>query len=425
MPDSKTFTLRFLPDRSETFESGSIYFVNIYPFMDDPDYVKTFKDYLREKIVPLVRSIDFISYQSDDLRNDIRREILLQRDFVALRELFKARDLFAVFLSTFWYLEETQKIRWSAVSQENGSVASWKPALYIRGGNVELKVVENMISGQIGEEFCPNFSSMSIDSKNSIKIPVSNSDKSHWMDTSDINQNIADLMTNAGWYPNAEFDINELRVWANLYFEAYLNADVIFRYPGIDLYECALEHLKISYLGSGFSYSNFPQREKFYELLEGQSVLFLTPFAAEVKGLFDTGRIQSLWTDLKLPKFQLEVINSPMSIYPNRPGESWLNTFANIQESVRLSFAQNKHSLFLASAGSYGLPICNFVYSEFKIASVYGGNYINYLFGVRQNATENDHYSDKRDLSNWAVSMLGSIAGLNRVDDGRYIFTSD
>jgi hypothetical protein len=264
-----------------------------------------------------------------------------------------------------------------------------------------------------------------IDSENASKIPVSNSEKSHWMDTSDVNQNIADLMTNAGWYPNDQFDINELRVWANLYLEAYLNADEIFRCPGIDMYECVLELIKTVSLGSGFCYSNFPQRERFYDLLEGQSVLFLTPFAAEVRGLFDTGRIQSLWTDLKLPKFHLEVIKAPMSIFPNRPGESWLATFNNLQELIRQSFAQNRHTLFFASAGSYGLPICNFVYSEFDIASVYGGNYINYLFGVRQNATENDHFSDKRVLSNWVASTLGSIAGLTRVDNGRYIFNTD
>lgn len=126
---------------------------------------------------------------------------------------------------------------------------------------------------------------------------------------------------------------------------------------------------------------------------------------------------------MEIPKFNLEVIQSPMSIFPNRPNSSWIESFKTLKETIQFSFSQNKHSLFFASAGVYGLPICNFVYATYDIASVYTGNYINYLFGVRQNATEDGFYSDKRDVANWATSGLGSIPGLARVDEGRYVFT--
>jgi hypothetical protein len=152
-------------------------------------------------------------------------------------------------------------------------------------------------------------------------------------------------------------------------------------------------------------------------------VLLVTPFAAEIQQLYESGKIWKLWTDLEIPKFNLEVIQAPMSIFPNRPNSSWIESFRALQETIQLSFSRNEHSLFFASAGGYGLPICNFVYETYDVASVYTGNYINYLFGVRQNTTEDVFHSEKRDIANWATSSLGSIPGLARVDDGRYVFT--
>lgn len=149
--------------------------------------------------------------------------------------------------------------------------------------------------------------------------------------------------------------------------------------------------------------------------------MLATPFAAEIKQLFESGKISKLWTDLKVPRFNLEVIQSPMLIFPNRPKSSWIETFQVSQEAIQLSFSRNRHSLFFALAGAYGLPICNFAYATYDIASVYTVSYVNYLFGVRQNIAEVSFSSDKRDVANWATSGLGSIPGLARVDDGRYV----
>jgi hypothetical protein len=391
--------------------------------MNDPEYWNSFVAFIRADVIPLIGSNDFISYQGDDLRNDLRKEILSNPSLMSTENLIRARDLLAAFLSTMWFLAEEQKIRWSHLSQQNDEIFQWESGLYIRGGNVELKVVENEHIGMFGVDFCPNIPEIGDGVETESKLPMTIGERRHWMDTSELNQNIRELMTNAGWYPSDEFELTELQVWANLYLDAYMNAKGVFRYTGCDMYENIIEKHKVESSGDGFKYFNFPSRERFYESLAGKDVLLVTPFAAEIKQLFESGRISKLWTDLKVPRFNLEVIQSPMSIFPNRPNSSWIETFRVLQEAIQLSFSRNKHSLFFASAGAYGLPICNFVYATYDIASVYTGNYINYLFGVRQNTTEDSFYSDKRDVANWATSGLGSIPGLARVDDGRYVFT--
>jgi|688.fasta_scaffold253654_2 hypothetical protein len=419
------FTLRFLPGSPKSFQDESVHIVNIYQFLDDQNYLDVFVAFLRNEIMPLVDSKVSISYQGDDLRNDLRNEILSTSGAMTHEKLIRARDLLAAYLSNFWYLEESQKIRWSAVSQENESINQWERGLYVRGGIVELRVVENVIYGELDNYPRLNFTSKSMGQSDLQQIPVSDSVKKHWMDTSDVNQNIADLMTNAGWYPNESFDLKELKTWAKLYSDAYVNAIGVFRCPGIDPYENGLELSKKSSHGKGFTYFNFPNRERFYNLLEGQRVLFLSPFASEIDQMHKSRRLYELWNDLEIPDFNLQVIQSPMSIFPNRPGKSWLETFDNLKRLVQDSVDNYETTLFFASAGSYGLPICDFVNSSFDIASVYGGNYINYLFGIRQNATENDFYSPRRVLSNWTSSSLGMISGLAKIDEGRYVFTSD
>jgi hypothetical protein len=339
-----------------------------------------------------------------------------------LREI---RDYLAIFLSALWYLNENQKVLWSEVSQQNLEINEWGNELYIRGGNVELRVIENAIVGELDEIFTLNFSSDAFEVDQKSRIPVSNSKKRHWLDVSDVNQNVADLMTNAGWYPSDTFDTCELRSWADLYCDAYMNAYGVFRYPGIDVHESVLELKSLREKGNGFSYFNFPNRDKFYELLENRIILLVTPFAAEIRHLFDSGKLWNLWKDLSIPRFHLETIQAPMSIYPNRPGRSWMHSFAELKELIQDSFDANDHSLFFASAGSYGLPICDYVHSTFGISSVYGGNYINYLFGIRQNTTENDFHAGNRNIANWEASSLGSLAGLAGVDDGRYIFSAE
>lgn len=417
------FTLRYIPDSPATSLAGSIFTVNIARFIDENDYEKSFNKFLKNSLAPLISSDDLISWQ--DLIHDVRRELGNSINLVLDDTLIRIRDLRVRFTIFFKHLAQDQVVPYSRLSDRNKEIQSWNTDLYIRGGNVELKVVENALFGKLGEDFNPNIENGGFDGGIESGIPQSNSKRRHWLDTSDVNRNIRDLMTNAGWYPNDNFDISELRIWADHYYRAYVNAHGIFEHNGREMYEILLERKKIDSVGKGFEYYKFPGREKFYELLEGRNVLLVTPFAHEIQHIFESGKMWGLWKDLDVPKFQLTTIQAPMSIYPNRPGKSWLDSFVGLQETIQRSFAQNEHSLFFASAGAYGLPICDFVHSTFNIASVYDGNHVNYLFGVRQNSTENLGISSKRDIDNWAISDLGKIEGLAKIDGGRFVFNNE
>jgi hypothetical protein len=413
------FTLRFIPNSPATEQVDSIFIINLASFVNESDHENSFRDFLKNSVAPLISSDDLISWQ--DLIHDVRGELGHSINLFSDELLIRIRDLRVRFTIFFKYLAQDQVVPYSRVSVRNKEIQSWNTDLYVRGGNVELKVVENALFGKLGDDFYPNIQNGGIESG----IPLSNSKRRHWLDTSDVNRNIRDLMTNAGWYPNDNFEISELRIWADHYYRAYVNAHGVFEHNGREMYEILLERRKIDSVGKGFEYCRFPGREKFYELLKGTNVLLVTPFAHEIQHLFESGKMWGLWRDLDIPKFRLTTIQAPMSIYPNRPGKSWLDSFVDLQETIQRSFAQNEHSLFFASAGSYGLPICDFVHSTFDIASVYDGNHVNYLFGVRQNSTENLAISSKRDIDNWAISDLGRIEGLAIIDGGRFVFNEE
>jgi hypothetical protein len=413
------FTLRFIPNSPATEQVDSIFIINLASFVNESDHENSFRDFLKNSVAPLISSDDLISWQ--DLIHDVRGELGHSINLFSDELLIRIRDLRVRFTKFFKYLAQDQVVPYSRVSVRNKEIQSWNTDLYVRGGNVELKVVENALFGKLGDDFYPNIQNGGIESG----IPLSNSKRRHWLDTSDVNRNIRDLMTNAGWYPNDNFEISELRIWADHYYRAYVNAHGIFEHNGREMYEILLERRKIDSVGKGFDYYRFPGREKFYELLKDTNVLLVTPFAHEIQHLFESGKMWGLWRDLDIPKFRLTTIQAPMSIYPNRPGKSWLDSFVDLQETIQRSFAQNEHSLFFASAGSYGLPICDFVHSTFDIASVYDGNHVNYLFGVRQNSTENLAISSKRDIDNWAISDLGRIEGLAIIDGGRFVFNEE
>jgi hypothetical protein len=413
------FTLRFIPNSPAIKQVDSIFIINVASFVTESDHENSFRDFLKNSVAPLISSDDLISWQ--DLIHDVRGELGHSINLFSDELLIRIRDLRVRFTMFFKYLAQDQVVPYSRVSVRNKEIQSWNTDLYVRGGNVELKVVENALFGKLGDDFYPNIQNGGIESG----IPLSNSKRRHWLDTSDVNRNIRDLMTNAGWYPNDNFEISELRIWADHYYRAYVNAHGIFEHNGREMYEILLERRKIDSVGKGFDYYRFPGREKFYELLKGANVLLVTPFAHEIQHLFESGKMWGLWKDLDIAKFQLTTIQAPISIYPNRPGKSWLESFVDLQETIQRSFAQNEHSLFFASAGAYGLPICDFVHSNFDIASVYDGNHVNYLFGVRQNSTENLGISSKRYIDNWAISDLGKIEGLAKIDGGRFVFNEE
>lgn len=105
-PNSRIFTLRYIPQFPASSQIESGYVVNIHPFMHNPEHWNSFVAFIRGDVIPLIGSNDFISNQGDDLRNDRRKEILSNPRLISTENLIRARDLLAAFRSTMWFLTE-------------------------------------------------------------------------------------------------------------------------------------------------------------------------------------------------------------------------------------------------------------------------------------------------------------------------------
>ena len=407
------FDIRFLSNPKafeENHEEGEI---NLHQFLSLDNGVSYFREWLITEFAPGIADGDALIQNGAKLRDDIRQHLATSAGNTSDELLTALRDCFVFWVSTFWYLKENQKIQWTPGLQNDSEISSWSPGLYVRTGNVEMHVLKNFLMGDLKEETF-------LELEKSPPIPKAAGNRRSWLDDQDINLNIRDLMTNAGWYPDNEFNLDSLRDWCERYSSAIFNADGIFRFPGCDFYEMFFELKSFRESGRGFHYLRFPDYQRFYNMLQGHDVLFVTPFANEIQSLYDSGDLFKIWRDFDLPNFSLTLIQSPMSIYPNRPNSDWTSSFKQIEEKIRDSFSQHPHSLFFASSGCYGLPICDMVFQQFGIASVYQGNWTNFLFGIRQNSTESVE-PDKRNLKLWRSSSLNKIQGLNVVDDGRYV----
>jgi hypothetical protein len=407
------YNIRFLPNKEPSqavLKDGDI---NIYQYVSQTDGAKKFRKWLVEEFSPRFSESDVLVQDGAKLRDDIRKHLATSTNSTSFELLTALRDCFVLWVSIFWYLEEDQKVKRTPDLENNAEIREWNPGLFVRSGNVEMHVLKNFLMEDLTVETF-------FELENSPPLPKPLGTRDNWLDDNDINLNVRKLMANAGWYPDEEFNLDSLVDWNNKYTKAITRADGIFRTPGCDFYEMFFELSKLRESGNGFNYLNFPGYKEFYKMLRGHNVLFVTPFAREIQALYDSGDIFKIWLDFELPSFSLTLIEAPMSIYPNRPAKDWTTSFDQISEKIHESFSENLHTLFFASSGCYGLPLCDMVYQSYGIASVYYGNWTNFLFGIRQNTTESVDPT-KRNLTLWQSSSLNKIEGLAAVDAGRYI----
>lgn len=122
-----------------------------------------------------------------------------------------------------------------------------------------------------------------------------------------------------------------------------------------------------------------------------------------------------------LPRFELITIDAPLSLYPSRPYDGWGDAHNAICKRIDEIIIKNKIDFFIASAGSYGLPLCNYVRKNHSIRTLYFGNHLNTLFGILQQCSTNfmdgyrqDNFWVKGDLSERCPQIT-------EIDNGRYI----
>jgi len=353
-----------------------------------------------------------------DIRNSLRRGYRFTwNDYEWLNTLITQ---FILYFRDFNVPKISHLPSLECVNQPIHNEVGWVPGLYGRYGNVELRVVESYLRDQgVVERALADIR----DRLGDESYMYSEGKRDHWLSVRDVNFNLRKLMTNAGFYLENEAgspDIGSFDFWLREYLTALEDATALFPYPACYPNYFVTQDYLFQKQGHLKNYVKFPFPARFYEILGGANVLFLTPFYREVNELFASKKIFSLYTDIKIPRYQLTAVAAFVSTYPNRPHHSWAETFEKMKDEVDKAFENDNFTVFFASCGCYGMPICRYVYRRYGIASVYYGNHTNTLFGIRQTGSES-FLSQRRILENWAVSHLGDVRNMNKIDDGRYI----
>jgi hypothetical protein len=290
---------------------------------------------------------------------------------------------------------------------------------FLRLGIVELRVLEAYIQNRD-----VLFSSLKkvMDNHLSSEYMKSLAQNTSYLFQDDLEWNIRRLMTNAGFYSDGSYQnaVQNLDIWCNTYLRAVDLGDAEFRVPGLFYQGLYTYQRRAGLSGSDIPFTKISVRG-WYEQLENQVIVFVTPFAKQISQIFGSEHMPNLYEDYKLKKFSVITVEAPMSIFPHRPHRDWQQSYESTLEQVRKCVRKNKATLFIAAAGSYGLPLCSAVHEEFEIASIYRGHFSNSLFGVLSGNATSNFGGFNRVLSNWQRSHLSSVEGLAKIDNGRYI----
>ena len=121
------------------------------------------------------------------------------------------------------------------------------------------------------------------------------------------------------------------------------------------------------------------------DILKGKSVLIVSPFAKTFQQQLDSGNIKKAFTEDWFQDTTFSFIKPPVTFAGNHGSRPWTVPFKEFQEELRAQIALNKPDLCLVSCGGYGLPVCDFLFTELGVSAFYVGGALQLFFGVLGN----------------------------------------
>lgn len=327
-------------------------------------------------------------------------------------------DLMKVIFCEMHFLTiHLKKIDWINENARNINLS--ENGLYVRYGVVELRVIENFF--RIRDKCVDSVSNVigRLDDESFI-FKSMNQGQCKWISADDYEFNLKALMTNAGFYfsKNLEQAKNDLSYWAHKYLEGLKLGQLFLCPPGYPFFWNVWNILEKDYKGH-VEYVNFPDPERFFGMLKGKKVLIVTPFKELCERMVSEKRLQNLYKNFTVDT-EFIFIKSPMSIYPSRPSESWSSSFNELVNITAESFVNNKADIFMGSCGCYGIPLATEMYKKFNCPSVYYGNFLHTLLGIRQGCSKDfgDGFINEELRLD---SDLSKYQNLSLIDGGRYV----
>jgi hypothetical protein len=291
--------------------------------------------------------------------------------------------------------------------------------LLVRGGNVEFWAIRDFLidNGSTIKEATEAIENSNRAIETSTNICALNS----WPKI-DPKNNWLRLITNAGFYSKDKFDIVAINEFIQNYLMG-LELGKLFSVYQDELYILARLGLKIN----KNQIVEWHDSDFIANLSVRKNILFVTSFGNTLNARWEDGLLRDFWLAMEWPLHEIEkltCIESPSSIWPYQPHASWEETFSYLKALIDQSILNFNHDYFIASCGSYSIPLATYVQTKYKIKAIAFGHYINLFFGIYSNAFIRSPYLNKVGVDShlWFHSDLASrYPSIVTLDDGKYI----
>lgn len=180
----------------------------------------------------------------------------------------------------------------------------------------------------------------------------------------------------AGTFANDE----EVACYIGKVIHAYQDADCLVNwYSGWKEEKVARKYFRGSYMVSAHAVEPYYFSDPWSKQLEGKKVLVVTPFVDEVWYQYD--RRQKVWHNDLLPDFQLKTVQSVW--FAGKAGKdgrftNWFDALEYLEKCID----QVDYEIALLGCGPFGVPLCDHIKQQGKIA-IYIGGALQILFGIK------------------------------------------
>ena len=295
-----------------------------------------------------------------------------------------------------------------------------EPLLLLRPGNIEIHTVNSFFYND--NETIKKAINIIINSNNDDMYLINK--KCYLVTHKNIESVVSyikKLMTNAGFYIDNDKKRSFicLEYFCNEYKNAILNCDYLLKwnlvnYISSDLLNEKKKMGKIKYFG----YNN----NNIYKLLNNKNILFLTPFKSQIDDIYKSGKIYKLRKTNNLENINLYTIEAFLTTYPNKIHKDFIDTINYYFKMIDEIMENNNINLFTCSVGAYGLILCNYVYTKYKITCFYTGHIINKFFGIYSNRMINKNLFDNEyNIENFEGSNINlKYHNIDKIENNCY-----
>lgn len=237
------------------------------------------------------------------------------------------------------------------------------------------------------------------------------------------------MLTGAGIRLN---NVTDMIDYVNIYNNAIMNSNCLGVWDGM-MYKQAEEYYK--YLDVAYKKQCFMAQslEPFYymgddkyrmnEVFTGKRIAIISSHKSSIEEQIRSGRYMTVFDK---PIFgegcEFTVIRPPVQLGDSSDGRSWKSHFNEFKENVKVIISGgNKYDLVLVSCGGFGMPICNFIYSELKTSVIYVGGSLQLFFGVKGKRWETNEKIKRHFREGWINVMDADIPeGKEKIEGGCY-----